>query len=132
MVARACSLVMWPTADGESAVLDPVGVVDGVVEAVVGVDERDIGVEAARLDVALHAGAGAAIPGGVGPVHGPDVEAVAEADDPDDPGLAQRAVGAAGRDVHLAGVADPRELLAGPGAHGRTITLRASRSAIAR
>ncbi len=49
-------------------------------------------IDAARLDTALVAGLSAAKPGAIAPVHRPDVEVVAEADDPNRHRLSQRAV----------------------------------------
>src|SRR5262249_39554907 len=70
-------------AHGIAAVLGAVRGVDLVVGVVVGVHERDVLVDAASPYAALVASAGAAEPGRGGPVHGPDVEVVAVADDPD-------------------------------------------------
>src|SRR6202034_3921860 len=62
---------------GVPAVLVPVGRVDLVVEAVVGVGEGHLPVHAPGLDAAFVADLGAAEPGRGRPVDGPDIQAAA-------------------------------------------------------
>ena len=68
-------------------------------------------------------------------VGGADVQVVADADDPHRHERSECAVGSTGREVELLGVADPVELLVGPGGHQivpiRMSDLMARRSSIA-
>ena len=77
-----------------AAVLRAVGGIDLVVERWVGLHISNVFAHAASLDATFVAHLGAAEPGGGAPVNRPDVEVVAEADDPNRHRFAQRAVAA--------------------------------------
>src|SRR5436190_1095937 len=79
-------------AGGVPAVLGAVGGVD-LVAQVVRLDEENILPDAAGLDPCFVAILGALEPRAGAPVHGSDVEIVAEADDPDRRWVSQSAVG---------------------------------------
>src|SRR6266571_8855524 len=79
-------------AGGVPAVLGAVGSVD-LVAKVVRLDESNVLPDAARLDPRFVAILGAPEPSAGVPVHGSDVEVVAEPDDPDRRRCSHRAVG---------------------------------------
>src|SRR5207245_353681 len=93
-------------ARGVSAVLGAVGGVD-LVAYVVRLDEQDVLLDIARVDVCFVPVLGAAEPGRGASVDGSDVEVVAVADDPDRHGVPQCAVASDGREVQLIRPFDP-------------------------
>jgi hypothetical protein len=79
--------------------------------------EGDVFVHAASLDVAFMPRLNTAKPGGCAPVHGPNVQVVTEANNPDDHQLSQRAVAPQGRDLQLFCGSDLFKLVARPRSH---------------
>src|SRR3954451_4583193 len=114
-----------------AAVLGAVRPVKPVVEVAAHGLEGNVLLDAAGRDVALAAGSRSPVPGGVGSVDRAHIQLVPVADHPDDDRVAQPAVATPGCDLELVMSVDAVQLVGRPG-HGATITLIASRSAIAR
>jgi hypothetical protein len=89
----------------------------GVVVGVAGLLERDLAGDAARTDLALWPSQHRAEPAAPAAPPGAHVQVVADTDDPDRGGGAQRAVRPQRGDLQLVGRADPVELRSSPVAH---------------
>jgi len=101
-----------------SIVLRAVGGVDLVVH-VVRLDEENVFVDAAGVNVCFVVALGAAESRCGAPVDGSDVEVVAMADDPDRHRVAQRAAAPYGRDLQFFCCSDLAELVARPCSYRR-------------
>ena len=107
-------------ARGVPSVLLPVRLVDPSLEVGVGLDERDVLLNATRSDPALVASLGTVEPVGCAPVHRPDVEVVVDPHHPDRPLASQHPVGSERRDLQLVRSLDLLELVGRPPGHRST------------
>jgi hypothetical protein len=104
----------------ETVVLGVVGRVGGLVDGGIGVAERDIVLDPTSAKTTRAGGQCVALPRPLRAAGGPDVEVIADADDPHRGVGAQLAVLAADREFEFDGVFDPAQLIVRPptgGAH---------------